>query len=93
MRHAVAAVGYAAAYGYYAQVSDIVDETEFLDTGDLLTTKFGRATGEPPMCMCRGWQHPPSASAGNPCRISPGKMELFQVGVLLGRLGAQNTSL
>jgi N4-gp56 family major capsid protein len=28
-------------YGGYAQVSDIVDETEFLDTGDSLMTKFG----------------------------------------------------
>jgi N4-gp56 family major capsid protein len=28
-------------YGGYAQVSDIVDETEFLDTGDALTVKFG----------------------------------------------------
>jgi N4-gp56 family major capsid protein len=28
-------------YGGYAQVSDIVDETEFLDTGDALMTKFG----------------------------------------------------
>lgn len=28
-------------YGSYAQVSDIVDETEFLNTGDALTTKFG----------------------------------------------------
>jgi hypothetical protein len=30
IRHAVAAVGYAAAYGYYAQVSDIVDETSWI---------------------------------------------------------------
>jgi N4-gp56 family major capsid protein len=28
-------------YGGYAQVSDIVDETEFLNTGDSLMTKFG----------------------------------------------------
>jgi N4-gp56 family major capsid protein len=28
-------------YGSYAQVSDIVDETEFLNTGDSLMTKFG----------------------------------------------------
>jgi N4-gp56 family major capsid protein len=28
-------------YGGYAQVSDIVDETEFLDTGDALMVKFG----------------------------------------------------
>lgn len=28
-------------YGGYAQVSDIVDETEFLNTGDALTDKFG----------------------------------------------------
>jgi N4-gp56 family major capsid protein len=28
-------------YGGYAQVSDIVDETEFLDTGEALMTKFG----------------------------------------------------
>src|SRR6267378_3509507 len=28
-------------YGGYAQVSDIVDETEFLSTGDSLMTKFG----------------------------------------------------
>lgn len=28
-------------YGGYAQVSDIVDETEFLDTGNALTVKFG----------------------------------------------------
>ena len=28
-------------YGGYAQVSDIVDETEFLDTGDALMNKFG----------------------------------------------------
>jgi N4-gp56 family major capsid protein len=28
-------------YGGYAQVSDIVDETEFLNTGDNLMTKFG----------------------------------------------------
>jgi N4-gp56 family major capsid protein len=30
-----------AQYGSYAQVSDIVDETEFLNTGDALTKKFG----------------------------------------------------
>lgn len=30
-----------AQYGGYSQVSDIVDETEFLDTGDALMTKFG----------------------------------------------------
>jgi N4-gp56 family major capsid protein len=28
-------------YGGYAQVSDIIDETEFLNTGDALMTKFG----------------------------------------------------
>ena len=28
-------------YGGYAQVSDIVDETEFLDTGNALMDKFG----------------------------------------------------
>jgi len=28
-------------YGGYAQVSDIIDETEFLNTGDSLMTKFG----------------------------------------------------
>jgi N4-gp56 family major capsid protein len=28
-------------YGGYAQVSDIVDETEYLNTGDALMTKFG----------------------------------------------------
>ena len=30
-----------AQYGGYAQVSDIIDETEFLNTGDSLMTKFG----------------------------------------------------